>query len=82
MVVFKKDVAITLAFLEQEFPPYFFDIMTHLLVHLVEELHIFVLVHTQWMYLAKHYMKTLKGFVKNKARPKGSITKKIMPSKK
>jgi hypothetical protein len=27
------------------------------------------------MYLVEHYMKTLKGCVKNKARPEGSITK-------
>jgi len=46
MADLKKKMAITLAFLEQEFPPSFFDIMTHLLVNLVEELHIRVLVHT------------------------------------
>jgi hypothetical protein len=34
--VCKNDVAITLVLLEKEFPPYFFDIVTHLLVHLVE----------------------------------------------
>jgi hypothetical protein len=34
----KKEVAILLVLLEQEFPSGFFDIMTHLLMHLVEEL--------------------------------------------
>jgi hypothetical protein len=42
----KEDVAMTMVLLEQQFPPSFFDIMTHLLVHLVEELKICGLVHT------------------------------------
>ncbi len=35
-----KDVAFTLCILEMHFPPSFFDVMTHLLVHVVEELDI------------------------------------------
>jgi hypothetical protein len=34
----KNEVVVTLVLLERKFPPSFFDIMTHLLVHLVEEL--------------------------------------------
>ncbi len=55
------------------FPPTFFDIMTHLFIHLVEELEICGLVHTPWMYLVECYLKTLKGFVRNKTRLKGSM---------
>jgi hypothetical protein len=69
----KQDVALTLVLLEREFPPSFFDIMTHLIVHLVEELEFCGPVHTQWMYPIEWYLKTLKGFVKNKARSKGSM---------
>ncbi len=36
--------------LEQEFPLAFFNIMTHFLMHLVEELELCGLVHTHWMY--------------------------------
>ncbi len=43
---FKQDVALTLVLLEQEFPSSFFDVMTHLLIHLVEELELCGLVHT------------------------------------
>jgi hypothetical protein len=43
---FKKDVALALVLLEQEFPLSFFDIMTHLLVHFVEQLKICGPVHT------------------------------------
>ncbi len=39
MAKFKNDVAVILVLLEKEFPP-FFDTMTYLLVHLVEELEI------------------------------------------
>jgi hypothetical protein len=69
----KKDVTITLVFIEQEFPPFFFDIMTNLLMHLVEELEICVPIHTHWMYLMKRYMKALKGYVWNKTRLEGSM---------
>ncbi len=69
----KQDLALTLVLLEWEFPPSFFDVMTHLLVHLVEEMELCSLVHTRWMYLVEHYLKTLKGFVKNKTRPEISM---------
>ncbi len=59
--------------LEQEFPPSFFDIMMHLLVHLVEELQICNLVHTRWTYPIEHYLKTMKGYVCNKVRPERSM---------
>jgi hypothetical protein len=45
----------------------------HLLVHLVEELELCGWIHTHWMYPIERYLKTLKGYVWNKARPKGSM---------
>jgi hypothetical protein len=69
----KKEVAMTLILLEQEFPPLFFDIMSHLLVHLVDELEIRGLIHTRWMYPIELYLKTLKGYVYNKTRHEGNI---------
>lgn len=68
----KHDVALTLVLLKWKFPP-FLDVMTHLLVHLVEELDLCGLFHTRWMYPIEHYLKTLKGFERNKARPKGNM---------
>ncbi len=69
----KHDVALTLVLLEWEFPPSYFDVMTHLLVHLVEQLELCGLVHTWWMYPIQHYFKALKGFLRNKGEPKGSM---------
>jgi hypothetical protein len=69
----KKEVAMTLVLLEQEFPPLFFDIMRHLLVHVVEVVEICDLVHTRWMYPIERYLKTLKVYVRNSTRLEGSM---------
>ncbi len=69
----KQDAAMTLVLLEQEFPPLVFHIMTDLIVHLVEELELCSPINIRWMYPIEWYLKTSKGFVKNKARPKGNM---------
>ena len=45
-------VAKTLCFLEVCFPPSFFDVMEHMLVHLVDEIEICGPVGGRWMYRA------------------------------
>jgi Domain of unknown function (DUF4218) len=67
------DVAFTLCILEIHFPPSFFDVMTHLMIHIVEELDLCGPVNIRWMYPIERYLKTLKGFVRNKARPEASM---------
>jgi hypothetical protein len=59
----REDTAITLCMLEKEFPQAFFDVMTHFLVHLIEELDICGPIHVRWMYPMERYLKTLKGYV-------------------
>jgi len=68
-----EEVAIALCMIEREFPPSFFDPMTHLVVHLVEELYLCGSVHNRWMYPLERYMKYLKSYVRNKARPEGCM---------
>lgn len=68
-----EEVALTICLLEKEFPPSFFDVMTHLLIHLVEEVDICGPVYGRWMYPMERYMKVLKGYVRNKAKPEGSM---------
>ena len=58
--------------LEKEFFLGFFNVMTHLIIHLVEELFICSPVHIHWMYLMERYMKSMKYYVKTKARPEGA----------
>jgi hypothetical protein len=66
------DVA-TLCLLEKSFPPTFMDVMSHLMIHLVEELYICGPVHCRWMYPIERYLKTLKDYVRTYARPEASI---------
>ncbi len=70
--VLKVEVAETMSTLEKVFLPTCFDVMTHLVVHLVEELDLCGLVHTRWMYPMERYMK-VRRHVRNMARPKGNM---------
>jgi hypothetical protein len=69
----RVDVARSMALLEMHFLPSFFDIMTHLVYHLVEELDLCGPVSTRWMYPVERYMKTLKHYVRNLTRPEASM---------
>jgi hypothetical protein len=55
------------------FPIAFIDITMHLLVYLVEEARVGGLVCYRWMYPIERYLHTLKGYVRNRAHPQGSI---------
>ena len=68
-----KSIGETLCRLEMIFPPAFFDIMVHLPVHIAEEAKLGGPVSYRWMYPVERYLRTLKGYVRNKASPEGSI---------
>jgi len=68
-----EESAITMCMLEKVFPPSFFDVMSHLPIHLIYELDICGPVHTRWMYPIEWYLKTLKGYVRQRAHPEGSM---------
>jgi hypothetical protein len=63
----------TLCWLEMVFPPAFFDVMIYLPVHRAKEAKLGGPVCYRWMYLVERYLCTVKGYVRNKAHPKGSI---------
>ncbi|TYJ99719.1 transposase [Cucumis melo var. makuwa] len=65
----QEDVVVTLCLLEKYFPPPFFTIMVHLVVHLVREIEFCGPVHLRWMYPFERYMKVLKTYVRNRNRP-------------
>jgi hypothetical protein len=68
----------TLCRLEMIFPPSFFDIMMHLPVHLAEEAKLGGPVCYRWMYPVERYLRTLKGYVRNKPHPEGSIAEEYI----
>ncbi|WVZ70493.1 hypothetical protein U9M48_019155 [Paspalum notatum var. saurae] len=71
----KNDVVQCPVSLELIFPPSFFDIMTHLLVHIVKEIGILGPVFLHNMLPFERYMAVLKKYVRNRSRPKGCIAK-------
>src|SRR3954471_3873694 len=71
----QNDVVQCLVSFELVLPPSFFNIMTHLLVHLVEEISILGPVFLHNMFPFDRFMGVLKKYVHNRARPEGSISK-------
>jgi hypothetical protein len=71
----QNDVVQCLVSFELVFPPSFFDIMTHLLVHLVKEINILGPVFLHNMFPFERFMGILKKYVHQHAQPEGSIAK-------
>lgn len=69
----EKNIAVTLCKLERIFPPSFFDVMVHLSIHLANEAKLGGPVQYRWMYPIERFLRVLKNYVRNKARPEGSI---------
>jgi len=65
-------VAITFSLLEKKFPPSFFHIVTHLLLHVIVELDICGPIHNKWMYLVDA---TPNSLIASNASPKMKTTK-------
>ncbi|GJW40839.1 hypothetical protein Tco_0066684 [Tanacetum coccineum] len=61
--------------LELIYPPAFFDIMIHLVINLPLEALEGWPIRPRWMFPFERFMKKLKGYVRNKAKPEGSIAK-------
>ncbi|KAK8578621.1 hypothetical protein V6N13_100449 [Hibiscus sabdariffa] len=62
-------VALTLCNLKKIFPPSFFTIMVHLLVHLPEEAKVGGPVFYRWMYPIERFLSKLKSYCRNKRYP-------------
>ena len=69
----KDRSALLMCNLEKVLPPSFFDLQTHLVCHLVEEVGIAGPVHARWMYWVERYMRVLKTWVRQRARPEGNM---------
>ncbi|XP_028196670.1 uncharacterized protein LOC114381608 [Glycine soja] len=74
----EDEVVDVLCQMEMFFPPSFFDIMVHLVVHLVREIRCCGPTYFRWMYPVERYMKVLKGYTKNRHRPEASIVERYV----
>ena len=77
----ENEAVIILCQLEMYFPPTFFDIVIHLIVHLVREIKRCGPVYLRWMYPVERYMKILKGYTKNLHHPEASIVERYIAKK-
>ncbi|XP_074369151.1 uncharacterized protein LOC141710442 [Apium graveolens] len=69
----QSDIIITLCDLEKIFPSSFFDVMLHLIVHLVLEVRLCGPVFYRWMYAFERFNKVLKSYVRNSYYPEGCM---------
>ncbi|KAG9450357.1 hypothetical protein H6P81_010322 [Aristolochia fimbriata] len=69
----EQKILIILCNFEKIFPPAFFDVMVHLTIHLATEAKVVGLIQYRWMYPIERYLLTLKNYIRNNHRPKGSI---------
>ncbi|EAO74634.1 Putative transposable element, partial [Streptococcus agalactiae COH1] len=63
----------TVCELEMCFPPSFFDMMQHLIVHIVPQIIALGSLYLHQMWPFERYMSILKDYVRNRAHPEGSM---------
>ncbi|XP_015619179.1 uncharacterized protein [Oryza sativa Japonica Group] len=63
----------TVCELEMCFPPSFFDMMQHLIVHIMPQIIALGPLYLHQMWPFERYMSILKGYVRNRAHPEGSM---------
>jgi len=75
LIKLQKDIVECLVSFEMVFLPSFFNIMTHLLVHIVTEITILDPVFLHNMFPFERFMAVLKKYVRKRSRPEGCIAK-------
>ncbi|CAM8934247.1 unnamed protein product [Rhodiola kirilowii] len=74
----KDDIAMILCKLDMIFPPAFFNIMVHLLIHLPDEVLLKGPVHYNWMFPIERQLGQYKKSVRNTRYPEGCITEQYV----
>jgi len=64
--------------MQQYLPPAFFNAQEHYLIHQVEEIELCGPVSTRSMWMVERQLKSLKAFVRQRARPEGSMVEGYM----
>jgi hypothetical protein len=73
----EDDIPVLLCKLEKIFPPGWFNLMQHLLIHLPYEAKIGGPRQYRWMYHIERALKKLRAMVRNKAKVEGCITEEF-----
>jgi hypothetical protein len=68
-----KEIPMLLCKMEKKFPPWFFNTMQHLLIHLSYEAKVGGPIQYRWMYHIEKVLRYLKPIVGNRARVEGCI---------
>jgi hypothetical protein len=68
-----KNLFETMVLLEAYFPPSFFDVSVHLIVHMITEIRYLGPVFLHHMYRHKRFMSTLNKYTKSRVHPEGSM---------
>jgi hypothetical protein len=63
----------TMCMLEMYFPPPFFDMQQHLMIHLVDQIHTLGSLYLHSMFPYEWYLAVLKSYVRNRAHLEDSI---------
>ncbi|MCO5604824.1 hypothetical protein L7F22_058997 [Adiantum nelumboides] len=70
----KREYIELLCLMEKELPTSFFDIQVHVLNHLMDEIEIVGVVSTRSMFWVERFIGVLKGLVRQRAQPEGSMS--------
>jgi fumarate reductase subunit D len=81
LVVLQTYVMETICLFEIWFPPWFFDMITHMIIHLVDELKICGPISAMWCYPMEIYLSVVKRYVRNRVRPKACMAFSYMYDK-
>jgi hypothetical protein len=68
-----KEIRVTMCQLEMCFPPSFFDMMEHYMIHFVDQIFVLGPSYMHYMYPYERYMVVMKGYVRNRAHLEGSM---------
>jgi hypothetical protein len=68
-----KEIRVIMCQLEICFPPLFFDTMEHYIIHLADQIFMLGPLYMHYLYPYECHIIVMKGYVRNRARPKGSM---------
>jgi hypothetical protein len=69
----RKEMRVTMCQLEMFFPPSFFDTMEYYMIHLADQIFVLGPTYMHHMYPYERHMVVMKGYVRNRAYPEGSM---------